>query len=941
MSGLRLVSVRHGSSRRSVVLYAAMPRAEAERLLSAAFSVPDGAALLLMDPVSKRRWTVHEACRDTAALPDVLELLTHSPAAASTTAANESRPLLHHHNQHSHRVQPYQPHSRQQSRTAHQFTQTAADELPQPQPASPLLDSHAASNAVSFPPPFVLSLHSLSDLAQALQLSEHVIVLLYIVSPAPASSTSLSRLYYQLALSARYRNLLFVSVESSLLASAASATASAGSASSDSTAPPLLPVTLPPPPALQLYYAGTCIGEVGNVNEEQLITIVQSSDELMQHIAANGSGSAGGDDNDGSEYGGQQHQRAQDSPSARVQWEEGEEEEGVLLSADEALALEKLVLREDADVQAAYASFPELSLVVDAFMRMAKHVGREKDARRRRAEDVTASTAAMPSTFSAEPSTSRTSSSQRQAAAAATSALDDLLSMTLSALQQHGLLSTAEVDGVLQLYADNSPQVVQTLLAYQRDGREEQLMENLLRIAMAHKLGMAAQLPHSRDLHSNTATEDRQARSGSSDRDWEGRDDSEGMRERRMAATESSGTRSKWASQSQRVFRPAALDNADEDDDDDEDEDEDENEEEESEQYGEDDEDGGNGDGDDEPFQDNSEALNVALGRLAIAPSATLSSSAPFLSASSLSVSAANVSSGLYQEAVNLLAALSFQQLITAEQLSLFVALLTAQHPLFLSPLLAYQQTNDVDDLLNTLNKVYARLGGQLLSTGQQHAASTSSLSSESAELADLLSLLPPSFLATHGSHLSSLIASRDAVLLSALQIWREQQQQQQADLSGGHGERQQKDTQQLLTVIMRRAEKERQRAETSIKAKHQSRPAATDSAVHASSAPFTDTTVPPVPTSLTAQRTASVSAVPASDSRPSRTAQTSVQQRRAATAATTTRATTAPPESTSFHSAAGCCTGWQPADTSGPTDRCSARQRLVSVAVCRCVDGH
>ena len=347
---------------------------------------------------------------------------------------SESRPLLHHH-QHSHRVQPYQPHNRQQSRTAHQLTQQLIDDMQQhqqPPPTSPLPNSPPASTALSFPPPFVLSLHSLSDLGQALQLSEHLIVLLFIVTPTSASSASLSRLYHQLASSALYRNLLFVSVDSSLLASAASFAASTGSSS---PAPLLLPVTLPPPPALQLYYAGTCIGEVGNVNEEQLMTIVQSSDELMQHIAANGGSSSTEDDESAYYHEQQQQQRAQDSPSGRVHWEEGEEEEGVLLSADEAVALEKLVLRDDADVLQAYAAFPELSLVVDAFMRIAKHVGREKEARRRRVGHSTAATAtaaasAASSTLSSLPALA----SQRPAAASSSRELDDLLSMTLSAL---------------------------------------------------------------------------------------------------------------------------------------------------------------------------------------------------------------------------------------------------------------------------------------------------------------------------------------------------------------------------------------------------------------------------------------------------------------------------------------------------------------------------
>ena len=839
MSGLRLLSVRHGPHRRSLVLYSAMPRAEAERLLSAAFGVQDGATLALMDPISRRKWTVHEACRDTATLPDVLDLLTHTAdavtaqdagaattghrAAAHTPAAfnTETRPLLHHH-QHSHRVQPYQPHNRQQSRTAHQFTQQMIADLQQQQqqqPSSPL--PSAPSTVISFPPPFVLSLHSLTDLAQALQLSEHLIVLLFIVSPASASSTALSRLYQQLASSALYRNLLFVSVESSLLASAASAATSAASP------PLLLPVTLPPPPALQLYYAGACIVEVGNVNEEQLITIVQSSDELMQHIAANGSSndesdSAGHHDQTQQQ---QQQQRTQDSPSGRVRWEEGEEEEVVLLSADEAVALEKLVPREDQEVLQAYAAFPELSLVVDAFMRIAKHVGREKEARKRRVGQRTAASTVRPA--------STLDSSSQQPTVNSTE-LDELLSMTLSALQQHGLLSSAEVDGVLQLYGENDLQVLQTLLTYQRDGREEQLMENLLRIAMAHKLGMTAQLPYD-TIHSGTTDADdgKVSGRGSDSRDWEGRDDSEALRARRMAALGSSATRSRWATQPQRLYRP----NAEQEEEAEEEEDEDEEEEGEDEGQPNEEEDEVGDDGEDEGspevYEDDSEPLNVAMSRLGFIPT----TSASFVSSTSASSSAISggVSSRVYEEAVNLLAALSFQQLITPEQLSLFVALLTEQHPLFLSALLAYQQTSDIDDLLNTLNKVHKRLGGQQSHSAQpqqQPTTATSAvltprvveMSGENAELAMLLSQLPPDFLTSHGAHLSSLIANRDAVLLSALQIWREQQGQDQ--YSGRDRERQHKDTQQLLTVVMRRAEKERQRAETSRKARQQLRSA-------------------------------------------------------------------------------------------------------------------
>ena len=860
MSGLKLVSVRHGPQHKSLVLYSSMPREEAERLLSAAFGVPDGAALQLMDPVSRRRWSVLDACRDTAALPDVVDLVTSQSASAAAAAQSqpafsaESRPLLHH-SHHSHRVQPYQPHNRQQSRTAHQLTQQMIDDIQQQQlPLSPLPASPSASlfpqtaaTAISFPPPFVLSLHSLTDLAQALQLSEHLIVLLFIVSPASASSTALSRLYHQLATSSMYRHLLFVSVESSLLASAASVAASA------SAAPLLLPVSLPPPPALQLYYAGTCIGEVANVNEHQLITIVHSSDELMQHIAANNA-STDNDDSSSSSIS-QQQQLRLDSPSGRVQWEEGEEEEGVLLSAEEAVALEKLVLREDSGVLQAYSAFPELSLVVDAFMRIAKHVGREKEARRRRAGERD-----MERERERERERARTRGRERDTVAAmaasaaaaasssfprpgASSAMDDLLSMTLSALQQHGLLSAAEVDGVLQLYSRDDQQVLQTLLAYQRDGREEQLMENLLRIAMAHKLGMTAQLAYSPATDTAGADNSR-ARSSSSGsggrREWEGRDDSEGMRERRMAASRvgagagSSATRSKWATQPQRTYKPIAFNN-EEDEEEDGEEEEDEDEDEEREQADEDEEADNE---DDEQYEDDSAAaLNTALGRLGIA--ALTSSLPPLAPSTAASSSAVPLSSGvsarLYEDAVSLLAALSFQQLISSEQLSLFVTLLTQQHPLLLSALLAYEHSNDVDDLLNTLNKVHKRLADHHSHSDQQQQqqASTSAItaaaaprvvevSGESAELAELLSRLPPSFLATHGSHLSALIGNRDAVLLSALQIWREQQQQRQADHSGRDTERHHKDTQQLLTIVMRRAEKERQRAETTHKAQQQ-----------------------------------------------------------------------------------------------------------------------
>ena len=81
------------------------------------------------------------------------------------------------------------------------------------------------------------------------------------------------------------------------------------------------------------------------------------------------------------------------------------------------------------------------------------------------------------------------------------------------------------------------------------------------------------------------------------------------------------------------------------------------------------------------------------------------------------------------------------------------------------------------------------------------------------------------------GTHLSSLIANRDAVLLSALQIWREQQEASAAGRDTERQEKEQKDTQQLLTIVMRRAEKERQRADTSSNAKQQARPAASDAA--------------------------------------------------------------------------------------------------------------
>ena len=221
---------------------------------------------------------------------------------------------------------------------------------------------------------------------------------------------------------------------------------------------------------------------------------------------------------------------------------------------------------------------------------------------------------------------------------------------------------------------------------------------------MAYKLGMTAQL---NTHHSNAATDDGNVSSGGNNsREWEGRDDSEGMRQRRMAASGSSATRSKWLTQPQRMYRPAVLDNAE----DEEEEEEEEQEEEEEEEEEDGDEVEQNDDVDESYEEDNNEPLDVAMGRLGIAPSTSSWSS---------SVST-GVSPSVYEEAVNLLAALSFQQLISSEQLSLFVSLLTQQHPLFLSALLAYQQTSDIDDLLDTLNKVHKRLSGQQPASGQQ-----------------------------------------------------------------------------------------------------------------------------------------------------------------------------------------------------------------------------
>ena len=735
MSSLKLISVRHGAVLKSMVFYTGMQPTELRRLLIATFSPPSSSGRLwadstmaLLDPVTGQTIALHEACADASALPDAVELLvvgnsaellSMDSAAASASSASSfgpspapsGRPLLHHH---VHRMQPYpqahnrQPsHSSQQQQLAHLQQQQREEQQRQrsfsPAPTSP--GSPTSPVLPAFPPPFVLTLQSASDVLQALQLSERVIVLLFIHLPS-SSSSPVYALYHQLASSSHYPHLLFLSIEHSLLAA---------------TAPSVPSLSLPAPPSLQLYYAGTPIGHVLNVNCEQMITLVQSSQELIAQLQAATSASP------------------DPGQSRRVRWEEGEQDEGVLLSTDEAVALEELVLKESPAVQAAYQAFPSLSLVVDAFMRIARHIGNEKERRR------------------------------GSAAAAGRSPYDELLVTSLQGMKHGGLISADDERTVRRMYDEGGGRVLEVLEQYTREGSEQRLMEGLWSIAMQGKL-MAEEAP----------------------REWEGRDDSEGMRARRAAAR---GRRSKWNAPSNRVDqrRPEAADQ-DDDDEDEEEEDADDDDDEDLDEDEDDEEEDDDGDDEEEHDDDDDDASAHPPYHDSHAPPPP----------STLSTGSFSPSSPLYASSISTLATLSAQGEISPSELSFYIHLLTSSHPLMLAAFTSYHATLDMADLVDTLRRIRQKATAPRAAPAPAPASSV--------DLAALLSLLPAEFISSHGEAISSLIAHKDAILLSALQIWKEQ------DGAGGHGRGQADpaDLQQLLGIVMKRVEKEKRELDKS-----------------------------------------------------------------------------------------------------------------------------
>ena len=839
MTSMKLVSVRHGDEHKSIIFYTGMRPAEASLLLSATFLSPhqqQQAALALSDPVTGQLISLDEACADANALPGLLDLCLQQhgssdadggsgqPAASlgSFSSPSSARPILHH-QQHQHRVQPYPQHARQPSlQQQQQQLQAAAAAVAAPplpaSPASPL----PSSGVPSFPPPFVLSLHSAADIEQALQLSDSLILLLFVHPPSsPASpaalqsgaspaSSALSALYHQLASSSLYPHLLFLSIDQSLCPQHAA-------------------------PSLHLYYAGSSIGQVLGVSEEQMMTLVASSEELL--VALQGAETAAAEAGGGEEEEAQAQAAAEAEEEEKaaaaaveqqaaelvlreggVRWEEGEEEEGVLLSSDEAMALEALVLRSDAHVRAAYAAFPSLSLVVDAFMRIARHVGRQKEERRRRQAMAGSSGARGAATATAD---------------LRVSVYDQLLHSTLSALLQHRLMAPAEAEAVLGLYADRDPRVLRVLVLYQQSGKEEQLMEGLIAVGQqaAQARGGGAERAGGRGEEKDS----RQGKVRTLGREWEGRDDSEGMRARKAAAaaeqpstTRPSGGRSRWGTPA-RGHAAAAQRAQDEEEEEEEDEEEDDNEEEEDEQ-----------DEEDNGLQEEEEAAAEA-GAQRRRPGSQLQARPGVNSSFS-------ASSPLYTSAVNTLAALSSSQLISPSQLSLFVSLLTASHPLIVAAFVSYADTQDLPDLLDTLLRIHAAASGSVPSAAAastaaaaQSAPSSASEAAGGADLTSLLSLLPAPFLSSHGRYISSLVAQRDRILLSALQIWREQERRGGAEAAGGRPAGGGAELQQLLAIIVKRVEKEKrtQAAADSKKSRLEAGNAAGSGALPATSAPF------------------------------------------------------------------------------------------------------
>ena len=725
MSALKLISVRHGSVQKSMVFYTGMPAAELRRLLIATFSPPPhlsqlwaDAPMAFADPMGGRTLALHDACQNAPALPDVVDLLVlgvggsqaaaaplapsqpSSAAAAATAASSSTRPLLHHH---QHRVQPYpQHHTRQPSQQQQQQQQqNYAAQQPQPQPHSPESPSSPSSPSLSSSrPPYVLQLRSASEVLQALQLSDSVIVLLYIHLHTQAI-LPLTRLYQQLASSGHFPQLLFLSIEHSLLAST-------------SPSPP------PSPPSLQLFYAGTSIGQVLHLTEEQMLTLAHSSQELCTQLHHT-------------------PPAPQPPPSSspltsrpRVQWEEGEQDEGVLLSTDEAIALESLVLREAPEVVAAYEAFPQLSLVVDAFMRIARHIGREK-AKRRMGGGM---------------------GGEEGDGGGEGGVYGEVLGGALQGLREGGLISEEDAQGVRRMYEEGTGRVAEVLQRFSRDGGEEALMEGLWELAMQGKV-------------------DRQHADGA--REWEGRDDSEGMRARRTGQA-GKGRRSRWdtppgqAATQQQQQAEAEAEEEDDDADDDDDELDDE---------GEDD------DEDDEEEDGERDDVNDSV------------QSTPPSSSAAQSAVTSSSSSPLFTSAVSTLATLSAQGLVSPTELSLYVHLLSSSHPLIVAAFQSYGDTNDLTDLVDTLQRIR-----RTALTPPRPSSTTSS------DLAALLSLLPSDFTSSHSASIGRLVAQRDAILLSALQLWKEQGRD--AEKRGTKGnEAQSGDVQQLLAIVRKRVEKE------------------------------------------------------------------------------------------------------------------------------------
>ena len=709
---MKLVTIHYGNKQSKVVFSSGMKAAEQQRLIQATMlnntniSNPADITIGLFNPIEGTVISLEDACEDATNLPDIMEVVllqqpsSSSPAtttsSSSSVAFNAFKPILHH--AHHNRMQPYPSPSASSSLPHQPFTSHTPTSHPQLFDPSP-----SQGGTAGFPPAFVLSLNSVSDVMQALSLSESIIVILLIYSSSSISPSvaALSQLYHQLASSGIYKHLLFLSVDYDLLTAAA--------------ATGVLPLTLPPShPSLQLYYAGVTIGQVVGVNEEQLIRMIESSDDLMRELNGQASSPLAASSISSvstpplastpmsdSIAGGRNH----------VRWQEGDESEGILLSEEEAAALEQLIVKQDPRVQQAYLVFPQLSLVVGAFMRLARHIGEQKEERRAKQQGGDGGMGSVAGVTSS-----------------GGSVFDDVFDSTVFAMHHQGLLTYRDLQLLLSLYQNRHPAILTALINYQQTADGAVFVNALSQLVKMENQQREQQ--DSADQHPHQPS----ARS-------------------RWSLTGVSGDSGRGKK------RRTAVD------------------------------------------VDDGQELTTT----------TSTSTIDLDEPSSATVDAGSRSvpvhsDPLFVTAINTLSLLSVQQQFAPGEVFLLLTMISANHPLIMAAIMAYEVTNDIEDLVDTLHRIVNKM--------KQEGADTQSPdineSTDRTAVAILLTLLPPTFLSSHAPHLSSLITQRDRVLYSALQVY---QEQQKANHTKPPDQRQ-KEQRELTLLLMRRIENERRERE-------------------------------------------------------------------------------------------------------------------------------